>query len=107
MLGLSQQRISQLVHAGTLAVERDDSGRLKYDRAMVEAEARERAARGASTAAQADERRALQAEARDRFKRERERAAREEAERRAVREDREQRTLAALEKIAQCLARNR
>ena len=103
--GLSQQRISQLVRDGTLAVERDVDGRLKYDRATVEAEARERAARSADTAAHADERRALQAEARDRFRRERERQARVEEERRQAREERADRTLAALERIAACLDR--
>ena len=100
MLGISQQRVSQLVKDGTLTAVKDDERRIRYDREEVEQLARDRASRKASRDAEADERKARKAEAQYRL----ERARRQEAQAKAEAERRElewrERILTALEKIA-------
>lgn len=100
-LGVSQQRVSQLVKRGDIAAQRSPvDGRMQYDGASVQAYAAERAARKASSAASADERRARQEEAAYRFERERRRHAEEVERRRRWEDDLKERAVAALERIA-------
>jgi hypothetical protein len=102
---ISQQRVSQLVRDDILIADKDDEGRLKYDRESVEQYAALRAIKKSSSAQEAEERKLRQVEARERFKRERERVARLEAERRNELDELQRRGVKALEEIAKCLSR--
>lgn len=106
MLGVSQQRISQLVRSGELIAERDPEGRYQYDRIAAERLTSDRARRSAETSAMADERRALQAEARDRFARQRALASKLAAAREAKHDDLLARAVTALERIASALRKD-
>lgn len=102
MLGLSQQRVSQLVKNGAIVVDRDSEGRLQYDRVSVERYAAERAASRAVDPAIREERRLAQVEARERFARARKLREREEREEREARKALITRAVEALEKMARC-----
>lgn len=101
--GISQPRISVLVKEGSLVVERDVQGRLRYDRIAVERLAARRAVRHAYDRPDAEEKKALQAEARDRLRRQRERDEAEERERERKHDERWERSVVALEAIAKYL----
>lgn len=105
--GISQQRVSQLVQQGVLAVDRDANGAYQYDRAMVEAHCIERSTKHAKNDAQAEERRALREEAGERFKRQRQRERQREAERIAHLDSLQERGVLALERIVECLRQTR
>jgi phage terminase Nu1 subunit (DNA packaging protein) len=102
MLGLSQQRVSQLVRAGAIVADHDAEGRLQYDRASVERYVAERAARLAPDPSIREERKLAQEEARERFARERKRREREEKERRELVISLAKRAVEALERLAKC-----
>lgn len=99
ILGLSQQRVSQLVRAGALIADPDPDGRLKYDRQSVEALAASRAAR-ASDRDQAEIRAVYQREARENFAKVRRAARAAAAARLAEHDDLLRRGVAALERMA-------
>jgi hypothetical protein len=101
--GISQPRISQLVKAGHLVVEQDISGRYRYDRIATEKLAAQRVVRHAYDRPDAEAKKALQAEARDRLRRQREREEQEERERERRHDDWRERSVIALELIAQRL----
>jgi len=107
MLAVGQPRVSQLVKEGALVADKDDDGRMQFDRASVEAYAASRARLRAKTAEEREERSALHAEARDRMAAERKRRQREQEERTAREESRRERIAAALEGIHECLRQPR
>lgn len=98
--GISQPRVSQLVHEGMLVADYDPDGRLRYDRESVDAYARNRAATKAYKAGEKEERRALNAEQQARFARQRQREREAQAARQANEDELKTRAVVALETIA-------
>lgn len=106
MLGVSQQRVSQLVGVGDLVAERDSEGRLRYDRPTAEQYQRDRVVRRAESRADAESRGARQAEARERFARERRRAELQAAALERTLAEWRERIVSALETIAESMPRD-
>lgn len=103
LLGVSQQRVSQLKKAGLLVAEPDREGRIKYERASVEAYAAEMAERKERDTARAAQRRAQQEESRYQLERQRRAEAREREDRQRYEDEQRERMIAALEGISRGL----
>jgi len=100
ILGLSQQRVSQLHRSGALIAIPDREGRLRFDRESVERYSHDAADLRERRSDVAARRRAEREEARHRAKREQARAAREREERQRYEDDLRERMVSALESIA-------
>lgn len=105
MLGVSQPRISQLVKKSELIAHKDVTGELQIDRESVERYATKRAVSNATSPEEEEAKRARHEEANDRFARERKRARAADEARTRKREELHERSVTALERIAECLHR--
>jgi predicted XRE-type DNA-binding protein len=102
-LGVSQPRVSQLVKQGEIIASKDASGEMQYDRESVEAYATERAMRKTRSAEEKEAKRAQREEASHRFERARKLARAREEERTRKLDELRERSVEALESIAQVL----